>query len=58
MQQRLKQPPRTARAEIVAAEFFEQFLVAVDGPVTALDARLGRIALAALRGDLESSRDR
>jgi hypothetical protein len=41
-QQRLKAPPGTARARIVAAEFLEEFLVAVDGAVTALDPGLAK----------------
>src|SRR6185436_6303897 len=56
MQQCLKRPRGAARARVVAAEFLDQFLPAVHHAVTALDARLGREALAPFARDLESTR--
>jgi hypothetical protein len=56
MQQRLKQPPGSARARIVATELFGQLLVASNEAITTLDARLGREALATLARHRESSR--
>jgi hypothetical protein len=50
----LKSARRPARARIVAAEFFEQRLVAVDDAVAALDPGFGRETLAALTRDFES----
>jgi len=35
MQQRLKSPPGSARAEVIAAEFLEQFLVTAHHAITA-----------------------
>lgn len=54
MQQALKSLSRTARAWVASAEFFHQFLVAVDKAQTAFDARLGWEALTPLGRDLES----
>jgi hypothetical protein len=56
MQQRLKSPPGTARAGVVATELLEKFLVAAHDAVATLDASLGREALSALTRDLESTR--
>jgi len=50
----LKSARRLARARIVAAEFFEQRLVAVDDAIAALDPGFGRETLAALTRDFES----
>ena len=56
MQQRLKPPPGGAWAGIVATELLEQLLVAVNDPVAAHHAGLGREAFATLTRDLESTR--
>ena len=56
MQQCLKQPRSAARAWVVAAELFGQFLAAAHDAITALAPRLGREALASLARDLESTR--
>jgi hypothetical protein len=45
MQQFLKAAARAARAEVVAAEFFEKFFIGVNDAVAALYVRFGRIAL-------------
>src|SRR5688572_11374492 len=58
MQQRLKPAAGAARARIVASELFDELLVPAHDAHAALDARLGREALAALASDLESSRGR
>jgi hypothetical protein len=42
MQQALKPAPGAARAEIVAAEFFDQFDATVNEPHAAFDAGFGR----------------
>jgi hypothetical protein len=42
----LKSAPGAAGAEVVAAELFDQLLVAVDRAVAAADVGLGRITLA------------
>jgi hypothetical protein len=55
MQHFLKTPPGSAGAEIVAAEFFEELLVAVDDAVAALHARFGGVALPALAARLKRS---
>jgi hypothetical protein len=55
MQHFLKTPPGAAGAEVVAAEFLEQLFVAVDDPLAAFDARLGRVALAAFAAHFKSS---
>ena len=59
MQQFLKSACRAARAEIVAAELFEKFLVRVNDADTAertLDARFGRVAFPAFASGLETRR--
>jgi hypothetical protein len=38
MQHFLKAPPGAARAEILAPEFLDEFLITVDEPLAALDA--------------------
>jgi hypothetical protein len=53
-QQRLKAASRAARAQVVATEFLEQLLAATDDPFAALDALLGREALAAFTHRLKS----
>jgi hypothetical protein len=58
MQQRLKSARGAARTRIVAAERFDELLVAVDDTAAALDAGLRRQAAAALTRDLESRRVR
>jgi hypothetical protein len=58
MQQFLKAPPGAAGARVVAAKFLDQFLVAVDDPDAALDARFGWIALAAFAAYFKSSSPR
>jgi len=55
MQHFLKTPPGSAGAGVVAAEFLEQFFVAVDDPQTALYARFGWIAFAAFAARFKSS---
>jgi hypothetical protein len=55
MQQRLKSLPRPARARVVAAELFDQFLFpAADEAQAALDACLAREALTVLGRHLET----
>src|SRR5688500_14077819 len=53
MQHFLKPLVGAAGARVVAAELFEQFLVAVDDADAALDVRLGGVAAAALAGALK-----
>jgi hypothetical protein len=55
MQQRLKPETGAARARVVAAQFFEQFLVPVDHPVAAFDAGFRRVALPPFARDLKTS---
>jgi hypothetical protein len=55
-QQRLKRPRGAARTGIVAAELLDELLAVTDDSMAALDAGLGREALAPLARDLESSR--
>jgi len=55
MQQRLKSAARSARAWIVATEFFDQFLVRAHDAKPALYMGFGREASAALATDLESN---
>src|SRR5688500_8601257 len=55
MQHFLKLAGGAAGAEVVAAELFEQLFVAVDDPLAALDARLGRIASPALAAHFKRS---
>jgi hypothetical protein len=55
MQQRLKPPPGAARAWVIAAQLFQQFLGAAYHPISTLDACFGREAFATLASDLESS---
>jgi len=57
MQQFLKPAGGTARTWIVAAEFLDQFLVAVNNAYSALHLRLGWESSTALAGALEK-RDR
>ena len=45
MQQLLKAPARSARAEVVAPELLDELLVAVDDPEAAPNLRLGRVSL-------------
>jgi hypothetical protein len=56
MQQRLKRASRAARAEVVSAELFQQFLVAMDEALAAFYFGLRREAFPAFADDLESSR--
>lgn len=53
MQQALKSAPGAADAEIVAAELFLQFDIAMDDADAALHAGLGRIGFATLARDLK-----
>jgi hypothetical protein len=55
MQQRLKPKAGTARARVVAAKFFKQFLIPVDYPVAALDLGFRRVALPSFARDLKTS---
>lgn len=57
-QQFLKPARGAAGAQVVATEFLDQFLIAVDDPIASLDAGFGREALAALTGDLETTSGR
>ena len=57
-QRRLKAAAGAAGAQVVAAEFFDEFFFAVDHARAALHFGLGRIALAALTAALESRVDR
>jgi hypothetical protein len=50
----LKALPGAARAGVVSPEFFQQFFVAVNYPVSASYLRLGWIAVSTLADDLES----
>jgi hypothetical protein len=54
MQHFLKPLPRTARTRIIASQFLDQFLVAMNHALTALDVCFGWIPLAPLAGDLKS----
>jgi hypothetical protein len=54
MQQFLKPAGRSADAGVVATEFLDEFLHAVDHSVTALDLGFRRESLPALTGYLES----
>lgn len=54
MQHFLKPDTGTAGTWVVAAKFLDQFLVAMNHPVSAFDLRLGREALLTLADDLES----
>jgi hypothetical protein len=54
MQQFLKSARGAAWAWVVPAELLHQFLVAAHHAVAALHARLGRVSLPALTGDLET----
>ena len=56
MQQRLKTPPGTAGARVVATQLLEEIFGPSHHPVAALDARLGWEAFSALTRDLESTR--
>src|SRR5262245_56794818 len=56
MQQFLKPPGRAAGTGVVAPELLLELLVPVDDLAAALDAALGRIALAALARPLKSGR--
>jgi hypothetical protein len=57
-QQRLKAAAGVTWAQVVAAEFFDEFLLAVNHSCAALHFGFGRIALAALTAALESRVDR
>jgi hypothetical protein len=57
-QQRLKAAAGATRAQVVAAEFFDEFFLAVDHARAALHFSFGWIALAALTAALESRVDR
>jgi hypothetical protein len=54
MQQFLKPAAGAAGAQVVAPELLDQLLAAADYARTALDAGLGRVALAPLTRDLET----
>ena len=54
MQHRLKASTRATGAGIVASEFFDKLLVAVDDAVAAFHVGLGREAPTPLTGALES----
>ena len=54
-QQRLKAAAGATGAQVVAAEFFDEFFLAVNHSRAALHFGFGRIALAALTAALESS---
>jgi hypothetical protein len=56
MQHFLKPARGSARAQVVAAELFAQFFIAMDDAMTALHARFGRETAAALTASLESRR--
>jgi hypothetical protein len=58
MQQFLKSPAREAWAWVVATELFAELLVAAHDALSAFDPSLGREALPAFTGDLETSRRR
>jgi hypothetical protein len=49
----LKAPPGSAGAQIIPAEFLDQFLVAMNDAMTALDARFGREPFPTLAAALE-----
>ena len=53
-QQRLKVAAGATRAQVVAAEFFDEFFFAVNHARAALHFGFGRIAFAALTAALES----
>ena len=52
-QQRLKRPPGTAGAKVVAAQFFHEFFMAAHDPLAFLDAAFGGETFTAFAGDLE-----
>jgi hypothetical protein len=52
-QQFLKSTPGSTGARIVPSKFFQEFLVAIDNPETALDVRFGWESFAALATALE-----
>jgi len=52
-QQFLKPTSGSTGTRVVAPEFFQQFLVAIDDPETALDSCFGRKSFAALATALE-----
>ena len=54
MQQFLKATAGMARAQVVATEFLDQRLVAIDHSLAALDADFGREALSTLAHALET----
>jgi hypothetical protein len=58
MQQRLKSPPGSARAEVIAAEFLDQFLVPAHHAITAFYLGFRGKAFPTLATDLESTRGR
>lgn len=57
-QQRLKAAAGATGAQVVSAEFFDEFFFAVNHTRAALHFGFGRIALAALTAALESRVDR
>ena len=58
MQHFLKSAPGAADAEIVAAELFMQFDIAMDDADTALHAGFGRVGLPTLARDLKRTAGR
>lgn len=58
MQQFLKSAPGAADAEVVAAELFLQFDIAMDDADAALHAGFGRIGFATLARDLKRTAGR
>jgi hypothetical protein len=58
MQQRLKSPPGSARARIIAAEFLQELLTTTHDAIAALDLSLRREAFTTFATDLESNRIR
>jgi hypothetical protein len=48
-------PSGSARTWIIAAELFDELLIAVHEPETAFDLRLGWEAVSTLAGDLKST---
>lgn len=57
-QHRLKQPPRPARAWVIATQLLDEFFFSMDEAEPAFHLRFGRVALTALAGDLKRSPDR
>jgi hypothetical protein len=55
MQQRLKPAARSARAQVIAAELFSQFLAAVDDAQSAFDTGFGGETPSTFTGSLEKS---